>query len=160
MVGNSGAHFHRSPTLNYHVLRHQTWCSNRHFNKPEHDKTNRRAVAEQRSSPELYLAKTKPKCIWSKKKMNSKLLEYEDVLYFDLQSHPMACTLGSVVMEWKQTLQGSYKLFERAMLSDNWLMWYRHFINHEKSVTLTSRSVRKWGWGWNSVKFQSLWLWP
>ena len=40
--------------------------------------------------------------------MNSKLLEYEDVLYFDLQPHPMAYTLGSVVMGWKQTLQGSY----------------------------------------------------
>ena len=41
-------------------------------------------------------------------KMNSKSLEYEDVLYFDLQPHPMACTLGKVVTEWKQTLQGSY----------------------------------------------------
>ena len=40
--------------------------------------------------------------------MNSKSLEYEDVLYFNLQPHPMARTLGSVVMEWKQTLQGSY----------------------------------------------------
>ena len=37
--------------------------------------------------------------------MNSKSLEYEDVLYFDLQPHPMACTLES---EWKQALQGSY----------------------------------------------------
>ena len=27
-------------------------------------------------------------------KMNSKSLEYGDVLYFDLQSHPMACTRG------------------------------------------------------------------
>ena len=65
-----------------------------------------RAVAEQRSSPELCLAnKTK---IHLKQKMNSKSLEYEDVLYFDLQHHPMACTLESEVMEWKQTLQGSY----------------------------------------------------
>ena len=40
--------------------------------------------------------------------MNSKSLEYEDVLYFDLQPQSMACTQGSVVMEWKQTLQGSY----------------------------------------------------
>ena len=40
--------------------------------------------------------------------MKSKSLKYEDVLYFDLQSHPMACTLGSVIMELKQTLQGSY----------------------------------------------------
>ena len=40
--------------------------------------------------------------------MYSKSLEYEDILYFDLQPHPMACTLRSVVMEWKQTLQGSY----------------------------------------------------
>ena len=62
-----------------------------------------RAVAEQQSSPELCLAnKTK---IHLKQKMNSKLLEYKDVLYFDLQPHPMACTLES---EWKQTLQGYY----------------------------------------------------
>ena len=40
--------------------------------------------------------------------MNSKSLEYEDVLYFDMQPQPMACILESVVMEWKQTLQGSY----------------------------------------------------
>ena len=37
--------------------------------------------------------------------MNS--LEY-DSLYFDLQPHPMASTLRSVVMEWKQILQVSY----------------------------------------------------
>ena len=43
-----------------------------------------------------------------KQKMNSKSLEYEDVLYFDLQPLPMAGTLESVVMDWKQTLQGSY----------------------------------------------------
>ena len=36
------------------------------------------------------------------------LLEYEDVLYFDRQPHSIACILGTVVMEWKQTLQGSY----------------------------------------------------
>ena len=72
-----------------------------------------RAVAEQRSSPELrhanktkmYLKQKKKK---KKKKEPSKPLEYEDLLYFDLQSHPMAYTLGSVVMEWKQTLQSSY----------------------------------------------------
>ena len=29
-------------------------------------------------------------------------------LYFDLQPHPKACNLESEVMEWKQTLQGSY----------------------------------------------------
>ena len=40
--------------------------------------------------------------------MNSKSLGDEAVLYFDLQPHPTACTLGLVVMEWKQTLQGSY----------------------------------------------------
>ena len=65
-----------------------------------------RAVAEQRSSPELCFAnKTK---IHLKQKMNSKSVQYEDVLYFDLQSNPIACTLESEVMEWKQTLQGSY----------------------------------------------------
>ena len=51
---------------------------------------------------------------------------YEDVLYFDLQPHPMACTLGSVVMEWKQTL------FDIWMFSDDWLMWYKHFIKKKK----------------------------
>ena len=70
-----------------------------------------RAVEEQRSSPELSRASeikmhSKPKK--KKKKKNSKLLEYEDVLYFDLQPHPMACTLRSVVMAWKQPLQDSY----------------------------------------------------
>ena len=66
-----------------------------------------RAVVGQRSSPELRLA-NKTKMHLKQKTMNSKSLEYEDILYFDLQPHPMACTLGSVVMEWKQTLQGSY----------------------------------------------------
>ena len=36
--------------------------------------------------------------------MNSKSLEYKDVLYVDL----MDCILASVVMEWKQTVLGSY----------------------------------------------------
>ena len=62
--------------------------------------------------------------------LKQKSLECKDVLYFDLQPHPMACTLRSVVTEWKQTLQGSY--IERRMLSGDWLMWYRHFINHDK----------------------------
>ena len=43
-------------------------------------------------------------------------LYYHLSLYFDLQPHPMACTMGSVVMEWKQTL------FEIWMLSDDWLV--------------------------------------
>ena len=45
-----------------------------------------------------------------KKKKNSKSLEHEDVLYFDLQRHPMAYTytLRPVVMKWEQTLQGYY----------------------------------------------------
>ena len=40
--------------------------------------------------------------------MNSKSLEYEDVLYFNLQPHHMAWTLRSVVMEWKKTIQDTY----------------------------------------------------
>ena len=76
-----------------------------------------RAVAGQHSLPELHLAnKTKMHLKQKKKKMNSKLLEYEDVLYFDLQPYHMACTLGSVVMELKQTLE--VLIFERRMLSD------------------------------------------
>ena len=67
-----------------------------------------RDVAEQRSSPELLLTNKTKMHLKQKIQMNSKSLEYKDVLYFDLQSHPIACTLGSVVMEWKQTLQGSY----------------------------------------------------
>ena len=69
-----------------------------------------RPVAGQRSSPELCLAnKTKMYLKKKKKKKkNCKSLEYEDVLYFALQPHSMACTLGTVVMEWKQTLQVSY----------------------------------------------------
>ena len=55
--------------------------------------------------------------------MNSNSLEYEDILSFDL----MACTLGLVVMEWKQTL------FKIWMFSDDWLMWYKHFIKHKNS---------------------------
>ena len=83
----------------------------------------------------------KLKCIWQNKP-NSNSLEYEDVLYFDLQPHPIACTPGSIVMEWKQTL------FEIWMLSDDWLMWYNMSLNNLfMSVTLTSRSVRGWGYG-------------
>ena len=40
--------------------------------------------------------------------MNSKSLEYKEVLYIDFEPNPVAYTLGSVLMEWKQTLQGSY----------------------------------------------------
>ena len=58
--------------------------------------------------------------------MNSNTLEYGDVLYFDLQPHPMACTLESVVMEWKQILS------ELWMLSDGWLMLYKDFIKQTK----------------------------
>ena len=67
-----------------------------------------RAVEGQRSSPELRLANKTKMHLKQKTKMNSKSLEYEDVLYFDLQPHHMACTLWSVVKEWKQSLQGSY----------------------------------------------------
>ena len=42
-----------------------------------------KAVAGQRSSPKLRLA-NKTKMHLKQKKMNSKSLEYEDVLYFDL----------------------------------------------------------------------------
>ena len=66
-----------------------------------------RAVPEQRSSPELRPT-SKTEMHLKQKKVNSKSLEHEDVLYFNLQPYPMACTLVSVVMEWKQTLQGSY----------------------------------------------------
>ena len=61
-----------------------------------------RAVAGHRSSPESRLA-TKIKIHLTKKKTELKLM-YIDVLYFDLQPHPIVSTLGSVVMEWKQTL--------------------------------------------------------
>ena len=71
-----------------------------------------RAVTGQRSSPESHFA-NKIKMYLMKRKLNSNSLEYEDVLYFDLQPHPMACTQGSLVMEWKQTL------FEVRMLSDD-----------------------------------------
>ena len=70
----------------------------------------------------MYLKQKKKK----KKKKPSKSLEYEDVLYFDLQSHPMACTLGSVVMGWKQTLQGSDECF----LMTDWCDI--DIISHEK----------------------------
>ena len=66
-----------------------------------------RAVPEQHSSPEVHPAnksKMHLKQKKKKKKRNSNSLEYEDVLYFDQQPHPMAFT----IMEWKQTLQGSY----------------------------------------------------
>ena len=74
-----------------------------------------RAVAGQLSLPELLpiANKIKMHLTKKKKKRNSNSLEYEEVLYFDLQPQPMACTLGSVVMEWKQTL------FEIRMLSDD-----------------------------------------
>ena len=70
-----------------------------------------RAVAGQCSSPESRLA-NKIKMHLTGTKLNSNSLEYENVLYFDHQPHPMACTLGSVVIERKQTLS------EIRMLSD------------------------------------------
>ena len=63
----------------------------------------KRAVAGQHSSPESRLANKIKKHLTKKINMNSNSLVYEDLLYFDLQPHSMACTLGSVIMEWKQT---------------------------------------------------------
>ena len=65
-----------------------------------------RAAAGQRSLPELRLANKTKMHLKQQQKMDSKSLEYEDVLYFDLQPHPMYPWVN--VMEWKQTLQGSY----------------------------------------------------
>ena len=69
-----------------------------------------RAVAGQPSSPELCLANKIKMHLVERKNWT----QTEDVLYFDFQPHPMACTMGSVVIEWKQTL------FEISMLSDDW----------------------------------------
>ena len=63
-----------------------------------------RTVAGQRSSP----CQQNQNAFEARKKMNSKSLEYGNVLYFDLQPHPKARAIGSAVMEWKQTLVGSY----------------------------------------------------
>ena len=107
-----------------------------------HEIQNIRAVGRQRSSPESRLGNkikmhlTKKK---KKKKKSSNSWEYEDVLYFDLQPHPKACALGAVVMEWKQTL------FEIWMLSDDWLMWYKHFIKQTKNLCLWPWSQGQWG---------------
>ena len=88
----------------------------------------------------------KLKCIWLKK-MNSNSLGYEDVLYFDFQPHPIACTLGSVVMERKQTL------FQIWMLSDDWLMWYNISLNRNILCDFDLK-VSEWVgvWGWYRIK--------
>ena len=73
---------------------------------PNKKKKIRAVVAGQRSLSESRLVnKTKMHLMQN---INSESLEYEDTLYFDLQPNPMACTLGSVFMEWKRTLQGTY----------------------------------------------------
>ena len=72
--------------------------------------------------------------------MNSKSLEYEDVLYFDLQPHPMACALESEVMEWKQTLQGFLYLKDEYFLMTGWCdIDISLNMKNSKSLTLTSR---------------------
>ena len=82
------------------------------------------------SSPELRLTNKTKMHLKQQKKNTLKITRVEDVLYLDLQPYPMACTLGSVDMECKQT--SKVLIFEKWMLSHEWLMWYRHFINHEK----------------------------
>ena len=102
-----------------------------------------RAVAGQYSSPESRIA-NKIKMHLTKKKTKKKT-EYEDVLYFDLQPHPIACTLGSVVMEWKQAQ------FEIWMLSDDWLMWF--------NISLNKQILCLWQWrggGMGMVQHKSL----
>ena len=52
-------------------------------------------------------------------KVNSKSLEYEDVFIFTSRPTPIACTKRSVIMEWKQTLQGySWKMNAFWWLTD------------------------------------------
>ena len=58
-----------------------------------------RAVIGQPSSAKSHLANKIQNASDEESKINSNSLEFEDVLYFDLQPHQ-----GSVVMEWKQTL--------------------------------------------------------
>ena len=104
-----------------------------------------RAVAEQRtcSLPELRLTNKTKMHLKQKRKLNSKSLEYEDVLYFDLQPNPW-----HVVMEWKQTLQGFYILKDECFLMTDWCdIDISIIMKNSKSVTLTSRSLRRWGIG-------------
>ena len=85
--------------------------------------------------------------------MNSKSLEYEDVLYFDLQPHPMAYTLGSVVMEWKQILPGSY-IWKECFLMTGWCDIDISLImkNSKSVIDLKANKEGGWGAGYGSVE--------
>ena len=89
-----------------------------------------KAVPEQHISPEWCLA-NKTKMHLKPKKWTQNRYSMRMFYIFYLQPFPIACTLGLVVVEWKQTLQGSYiwKLNTFWWLTD---VRYRHFINHEK----------------------------
>ena len=84
--------------------------------------------------------------------MNSNSLEYEDVLYFDFQPHPMACTLGSVVMESKQTL------FEIRMFLMTECCDINISLNKKIYVCDFDPKVNEGvgAWGWYSIKFYQL----
>ena len=65
----------------------------------------------------------------------------------------MACTLGSVAMEWKQTLQSSYTFkVEYFLMTDLYDTDISLITKNSKSVTLTSRSVRRCGVGMEQRK--------
>ena len=86
-------------------------------------------------------------------KMNSKSLEYEDVLYFDLQPHgahgkyPGVSSYGM-----KADPPRFLYLKDECFLMTDWCdLDISLIMKNSKSVTLTLRSVRRWEW--NSIKF-------
>ena len=90
-----------------------------------------RAVPEQRSSPELHLSnKTKMHLKQRKTKLtqNHKSMR----MFYILTSSPTPWHVPWRQQLWNGSRPSKVLIFERWMLSDDWLMWYRHFINHEK----------------------------
>ena len=95
--------------------------------------------------------------------MNSKSLEYEDVLYFLPPAPPHGMYPGvSSYGIWDGSRPSKILIFERWILSDDWLMWDIDILlimkKDSKSVTLTSRSVRRWGLGMEQRKILAQYL--
>ena len=80
------------------------------------------------------------------KKMNSKSLEYEDVLYFDLQPPWQVPGVSSYGME-ADPLRFLYLKDECFLMTDRCDKNISLIMKNSRSVTLTSRSVGRWGMG-------------
>ena len=87
-----------------------------------------RAVAES-VAPLNCALPIKLRYIWSKKWTQNR---WSMRMFYILTSSPTLWHVPWSQKLWNGSRPSKVLIFERWILSDDWLMWYRHFINHEK----------------------------